>query len=252
MNFFGGGDARFRCRNQNVRMRSDSVASYQGTVVQFIGNVRYADSTIEMTADFGTYFRDSEKWEARGNVVLTQPEGRLDPQGAAASTTSARCRASRTRRRCSPTSGPPSRCRSRTRVTGETSEPYVIVGDRIRTRGNDRVYAGGRVTIDRSDFRGRVRFALSRLGHGEQRRADRLRLAQAGRERQLRPGREADRPRPGAARAQLRHRPRLGATQQRRAQAGRRRDRARREHPQGRADPGVGQGGASVRALDRL
>jgi hypothetical protein len=71
VNFFGGGDARFRCRNQNVRMRSDSVASYQGTVVQFVGNVRYADSTIEMTADFGTYFRENEKWEARGNVILT-------------------------------------------------------------------------------------------------------------------------------------------------------------------------------------
>jgi hypothetical protein len=41
-------------------------------------------------------------------------------------------------------------------VTGEVTEPYVIVGDRVRTRGNDRVYSGGRVTIDRSDFKGRA------------------------------------------------------------------------------------------------
>ncbi|HEX9892391.1 MAG TPA: hypothetical protein VGA78_00645, partial [Gemmatimonadales bacterium] len=70
VNFFGGGNARFRCRNLPIRMRSDSVAIYQETVAQFIGKVRYQDSTVIMSSDFGTYFRDGEKWEARGNVVL--------------------------------------------------------------------------------------------------------------------------------------------------------------------------------------
>jgi hypothetical protein len=35
------------------------------------------------------------------------------------------------------------------------TEPYIIVGDRIRFKGDDRMWAGGKVTIDRSDFSSR-------------------------------------------------------------------------------------------------
>jgi hypothetical protein len=31
-------------------------------------------------------------------------------------------------------------------------EPYIIVADRVRLKGSDRLWAGGKVTIDRSDF----------------------------------------------------------------------------------------------------
>jgi len=34
-------------------------------------------------------------------------------------------------------------------------EPYVIVADRVRFKGNDRMWGGGQVTIDRSDFAAR-------------------------------------------------------------------------------------------------
>lgn len=165
VNFFGGGDARFRCRNQNVRMRSDSVASYQGTVVQFIGNVRYADSTIEMTADFGTYFRDSEKWEARGNVLLRNLKNGSTLKGPSLDYF-------RTVRGMKDTAEmyadqrPTITMPVKDSVTGETSEPYVIVGDRVRTRGNDQVSSFGRVTIDRSDFRGRADSLFLDAGKG--------------------------------------------------------------------------------------
>lgn len=155
INFFGGGDARFRCRNQNVRMRSDSIASYQGTVVQFIGQVRYADSTIEMTADFGTYFRDSEKWEARGNVVLRNLKDGSTLKGPSLDYFRA-VRGLKDTAEMYADQRPTITMPVRDSVTGETSEPYVIVGDRVRTRGNEQVYSGGRVTIDRSDFRGRA------------------------------------------------------------------------------------------------
>jgi len=154
VNFFGGGDARFRCRNQNIRMRSDSIASYQGNVVQFVGNVRYEDSTVAMTADFGTYFRDAEKWEARGNVVLTNLKDGSTLRGPELDYY-------RTVRGFKDTAEmyadhrPTVTVPVRDSSTGEAAEPYVIVGDRVRTRGNDRVYAGGRVTIDRTGFRGR-------------------------------------------------------------------------------------------------
>jgi len=34
-------------------------------------------------------------------------------------------------------------------------EPYIIVADRVRFKGNDRMWGGGQVTIDRSDFAAR-------------------------------------------------------------------------------------------------
>jgi len=36
-----------------------------------------------------------------------------------------------------------------------TNEPYIIVADRLRFKGDDRMWAGGKVTIDRSDFASR-------------------------------------------------------------------------------------------------
>jgi hypothetical protein len=41
------------------------------------------------------------------------------------------------------------------RQAGDSGEPYIIVGDRLRFKGDDRVWAGGRVTVDRSDFASR-------------------------------------------------------------------------------------------------
>src|SRR6476469_5174999 len=38
---------------------------------------------------------------------------------------------------------------------GRKLEPYVIVADRVRFKGNDRIWAGGKATIDRSDFAAR-------------------------------------------------------------------------------------------------
>src|SRR5205807_6754746 len=34
----------------------------------------------------------------------------------------------------------------------DSVEPYVIVADRVRFKGNDRMWGGGKVTIDRSDL----------------------------------------------------------------------------------------------------
>jgi hypothetical protein len=38
---------------------------------------------------------------------------------------------------------------------GQAAEPYAIVGDRVRLKGDDRIFAGGKVTVDRSDFASR-------------------------------------------------------------------------------------------------
>ena len=45
--------------------------------------------------------------------------------------------------------------RVRHRRRPQTVEPYVIVADRVRFKGSDRIWAGGKVTIDRTDFAAR-------------------------------------------------------------------------------------------------
>ncbi|MDZ4673871.1 MAG: hypothetical protein SGI84_05415 [Gemmatimonadota bacterium] len=152
-NYYAGGNVRMRCVGQEVRMWSDSVASYQGQVIQFIGKVRYRDSTVEMTADFGTYFRDTDRWEARGSVILTNRANgsvlrgpTLDYLRPAAGVRDTSEMFADLR----PTITLPARDSLQ-----QAGEPYVIVGDRIRVRGDTRIYAGGRVTIDRTDLEAR-------------------------------------------------------------------------------------------------
>src|SRR3954449_8770404 len=53
-NYFAGGNVQLSCKGAQVKMQSDSVAAYGGTIVHFIGNVKYRDSTLTMDADKGT------------------------------------------------------------------------------------------------------------------------------------------------------------------------------------------------------
>jgi hypothetical protein len=149
-NYFAGGNVRLSCRGTKIRMRSDSVAAYAGNIVHFIGRVHYEDSTLVMDADRGTYYRSSEQWEARGRVktrnlksgsTLTGPS--LDyfrvVQGV------------RDTAEMYAVSRPQIEYVSKDSA-GQATEPYVIVADRVRTRGDDLLWAGGKVTVDRSDF----------------------------------------------------------------------------------------------------
>jgi lipopolysaccharide export system protein LptA len=151
-NYFAGGNVRLSCRGLPVTMQSDSVAAYGGNVVRFIGNVKYRDSTLTMDADNGTYFRNGEKWEARGRVntrnlktgsTLTGPT--LDYYRVVKGVRDTLEMYSTGRPRILYAEDPSSR----------PGEPYVIVADRVRLKGNERLWAGGNVTIDRSDFSAR-------------------------------------------------------------------------------------------------
>ena len=153
-NYFAGGNVRLRCRNMQIAMQSDSVAAYGGNVVQFIGHVKYRDSTLTMDADFGTYHKNGERWEARGNVdtknlktgsTLTGPS--LDYLRAVSGV--------RDTLEMYATGRPNIRYFESDTAAGRKAEPYVIVADRVRFKGSDRIWAGGKVTIDRSDFAAR-------------------------------------------------------------------------------------------------
>lgn len=152
-NYFAGGNVRLRCRGTQISMLSDSVAAYGGNVVQFIGNVKYRDSTITMDADRGTYYKIGERWEARGRVQtrnlvtgssLSGPSLDYYRVVKGVRDTLEMYAVGRPRIRYIPADS-----------ASQQAEPYVIVGDRVRFKGDDRIWAGGKVTIDRSDFAAR-------------------------------------------------------------------------------------------------
>ncbi len=152
-NYFAGGNVRLSCRGTQISMRSDSVASYGGSVVQFIGNVKYRDSTLTMDADFGTYNRSAEKWEARGRVTTTNLVSGSTLTGPALDYYRV-VRGVRDTTEMYAT-GRPRIQYATADSAGRQAEPYVIVADRVRLKGNDLIWAGGKVTIDRSDFAAR-------------------------------------------------------------------------------------------------
>ncbi|HLB54555.1 MAG TPA: hypothetical protein VJK71_05565 [Gemmatimonadales bacterium] len=167
-NYFAGGTpVRLRCRGQNVRISADSIASYQGQVVQFIGNFRYADETARVSADFGTYLQGDEKWEARGNVVYLNTRDSARMEGPFVNYYR-RLRGVRGLEEVFAEQRP--RLTLPVRDTGRgDSEPYVVVADRVRLRGQSFMWAGGTVTIDRSDLRGRgdsLQLDTGRTGSG--------------------------------------------------------------------------------------
>jgi len=153
-NYFAGGGVLIVCENTSISMRSDSVAAYGGaTVVQFIGNVHYKDSTVTMDADNGTYYKAGERWEARGNVHTVNLSTGSTMDGPSLDY----LRAVKGVRDTVETYsiGRPTIKYIPKDSAGGKAEPYVIVGDRIRQKGENQVWAGGKVTIDRSDLAAR-------------------------------------------------------------------------------------------------
>lgn len=151
-NYFAGGNVRMRCRGQDVRIWTDSVASYQGQIVQFVGHFRYEDETAHVTSDFGTYYKDNERWEAQGNVVYTNQRDGSKLTGPNARYL--RKMKGRDQEEVVADQRPTLTLASKDSLN-RPQEPYVVIADRIHMLGADRMWAGGTVAIDRSDLRGR-------------------------------------------------------------------------------------------------
>jgi hypothetical protein len=152
-NYFAGGNVRLSCRGTKIRMRSDSVAAYGGNIVHFLGRVHYEDSSLVMDADRGTYHRASEQWEARGKVTTRNLKSGSTLAGPSLDYFRV-VKGVRDTAEMYAISRP--RIEYVTKDSaGAASEPYVIVAERVRIRGDDQLWAGGDVTVDRSDFAAR-------------------------------------------------------------------------------------------------
>ncbi|HEX5632480.1 MAG TPA: hypothetical protein VFX50_04600 [Gemmatimonadales bacterium] len=152
-NYFAGGGVTIDCAGTSVTIRSDSVAAYAGRVVQFMGNVKYRDSSATLDAQNGTYYKDGERWEARGNVRTTNLRTGSTLVGPSVDYFRA-VRGVRDSAELYAVGRPTIRYVTKDSA-GAAQEPYVVVGDRVRQRGEGKLWAGGKVTIDRSDFTAR-------------------------------------------------------------------------------------------------
>lgn len=151
-NHFGSGGVLAHCRGTNSQLAADSVAWYP-LLKRFdmVGSVRIRDSSFTLDSRTASYFLGDERLEAYTNVVAVNRRSGSVLRGPNLTY----LRAAQGIRDTSEmrASGRPT-IEYRTRPDSAL-EPYRIVADRVRMRGEDQVWAGGRVEIDRSDFTAR-------------------------------------------------------------------------------------------------
>ena len=147
-NLFAGGGIRAHCRGTNSTLAADSLAWFAGVGrLDLLGRVGIRDTAVSIDATTASYFLRQERLEAHKNVVaVSHPTGSVlrGPN----LTYYRVARGVRDTAEMYATSRPTIDYRA----TPDSGEPYVIVADRVRMKGNDRMWAGGKVTIDRSDL----------------------------------------------------------------------------------------------------
>ena len=150
-NVFAGGGVLAHCEGTSTTLSADTVAWFAGVKrFDMIGQrniVHIRDTTLTLDATTATYYLAQERLEAHRNVVAVNRTTGTVLRGP-----------NLTYYRAAPgirdtiemySSGRPT---IDYHATADSGEPYIIVADRVRFKGNDKMWGGGRVTIDRSDF----------------------------------------------------------------------------------------------------
>jgi len=155
-NVFAGGGVLAHCEGSGSTLSSDSVAWFAGVGrFDMLGQrnpVHIRDTVIILDATTAAYFLRQERLEAHKNVVAVNRKTGSVLRGPNLTYYRAVKGVRDTLEMYA--SGRPT---IEYRATADTGggEPYVIVADRVRFKGNDRMWGGGQVTIDRSDFAAR-------------------------------------------------------------------------------------------------
>jgi len=153
-NYFGGGGVRAHCKGTSTTFASESIQYFTAQQrFDMIGNVHIRDTLLELDANLATYFLRDERLEAHNRVVAVNRGNHSVLRGP-----------NLTYYRVVPGVRDTTEMTATQRPTIEyrggsapdSAEPYIIVADRVRFRGNDRMWGGGKVTIDRSDLAARA------------------------------------------------------------------------------------------------
>src|SRR5258708_22464383 len=147
-NYFAGGGVLAHCNGTGTTFASDSVAWYS-TQRRFdmIGRVKIRDTSLALDANLAYYYLREERLEAHNNVVAKNRVNGSTLRGPNLNYLRA-APGIRDTLEMFATQRPTIDFRGQ----ADSGEPYVIVGDRVHFRGNDRMWAGGNVTVDRADL----------------------------------------------------------------------------------------------------
>lgn len=160
---FAGGGVRARCLGRDMTMRADSVAWYSDRgQVDFVGGVRFRDSTVQLDSDHATYFTADERLEAFGRVRLEDLRNRSVLSGPNL-TYYRPARGIRDTASMLATARPTVEYRS---GRDTAAAPYVIHAERVRLVGEKIAFAGGAVEIEREEFVARADSAALDSGRG--------------------------------------------------------------------------------------
>src|SRR5256885_1517430 len=153
-NVFAGGGVLAHCEGSGSTLAADSVAWFAGVrrfdMIGQKGPVHIRDTAITLDAVTAAYYLRQERLEAHRNVVATNRNSGSVLRGPNLTYNTA-VKVLRDPLEMYATGRPTIDYRGRP----DSAEPYVIVADRVRFKGNDRMWGGGTVTIDRSDFAAR-------------------------------------------------------------------------------------------------
>lgn len=149
-NVYMAGGVLAHCRGTGTSFRSDSAAYYGGVKRwDMIGRAHVIDTTLTLDANQIVYFLKQGRLDAHHNVVAVNRANHSVLRGP--NLTYYRVVAGvRDTTETYATQRPTIDYRGA--GASDTSEPYVIVADRFRSKGDDRLWWGGTVTVDRSDL----------------------------------------------------------------------------------------------------
>jgi len=155
-NYYGAGGVRAHCLGTATTLAADSFAHYGAfRRMDLVGHVAIRDPGLSLDANFASYFLRDERLEAHNNVVAVNRRTGTILRGPNLTYWRA-VPGVRDTVEMYATQRPTVEYRqSQTGDTAASQEPYIIVGDRLRFKGDDRMWAAGKVTIDRSDFAAR-------------------------------------------------------------------------------------------------
>lgn len=165
-NIFAGGGVFAHCRGTSTTLFSDSSVWFgSANRLDLLGHVHIRDTSLTLDANLVNYYRAEERLEAHNNVVAVNRTNGSVLHGPNL-TYWRPATGIRDTVEMYATQRPTIQYRGA--GAADSVEPYIITGDRVRFKGNDRMWTGGHSTIDRSDFaaRGDSMFLDQTIGIG--------------------------------------------------------------------------------------
>ena len=159
-NIYAGGGVRAHCQGTTTTLAADSMVWVApANRLDLIGTVRIRDTSMTLDANLASYYRLEEKLEAHNNVVAVNKSNGSILRGP--NLTYWRSAAGiRDTVEMYATQRPTIQYRGG--GAADTTEPYVIVADRVRFKGNDRMWAGGKFHHRSQRLRGAGRLHVAR------------------------------------------------------------------------------------------